>query len=131
MKNFRFLSALVVLMLAITTTDISAQTITENVTIVELEQVPGAFETTALELAPGKYQFKVTNKSVAKDVGFVIQEAKDKDGDVMKTAVTNSFGESVVAEGQTTTTGIVELKAGEYVYSCPLNPTPKYTLTVK
>jgi len=130
MKTFKLLTLVMMIALGATVTTY-AQTITTDVTIVELSQTPGAFETTALTLKPGKYQFKVTNASVAKDVGFVIQAASDKNGDVMKTAIPNSFGEALIAEGETTTTGIVELKAGEYVYSCPLNPTPKYTLTVK
>jgi len=50
-----------------------AQVITENVTIVELSQTTGAFDVTSLNLKPGKYQFKVTNTDVAKEVGFVIQ----------------------------------------------------------
>ena len=37
----------------------------------------------------------------------------------------------LVKKGDTQLTGIVELKSGEYVYSCPLNPTPHYVLTVK
>ena len=31
----------------------------------------------------------------------------------------------------TTKNYIVELKEGEYLYSCPLNPTPDYRLVVK
>jgi len=112
-------------------TDIQAQVITPGVTIVELDQVTNAFEVTSLELKPGKYQFKVTNKDIAKEVGFVIQKETDKDGDVMKTALKNSFSQWTVGAGETTTSGIIELTAGNYVYSCPLNPTPKYTLTVK
>ena len=64
-------------------------------------------------------------------MGFVIQKASDKDGDVMKTALANSFSEALIAEGKSSSTGIVELNKGEYVYSCPLNPTPKYKITVQ
>lgn len=108
-----------------------AQTANEKVTIIELSQTPNEFNVSELKLAPGKYQFKVTNQNVDKDLGFVIQKAADKDKDVMKTAVENSFTTSLISKGQTQLTGIVELKAGEYVYSCPLNPTPKYKLVVK
>ena len=102
-----------------------------DVTVIELAQVDGAFTTEGLSLKPGKYQFKVTNTEVDHEVGFVIQKAADKDGDVMKTAVENSFSTSMIAKGKTVPTGIVELTVGEYVYSCPMNPTPKYKLTVK
>lgn len=131
MKSMKLTTLIAALFMTIGTTTMSAQVITEGVTIVELSQVPGAFETTSLQLKPGKYQFKVTNESVDKEVGFVIQAETDKDGDVMKTAIPNSFGESMITKGETTTSGIVDLKPGTYVYSCPLNPTPKYNLTVK
>ena len=102
-----------------------------DITVIELAQVDGAFTTKSLSLKPGKYQFEITNTEVDHEVGFVIQKAKDKEGDVMKTAVENSFSTSLIAIGKTVPTGIVELKAGEYVYSCPMNPTPKYSITVK
>ncbi len=102
-----------------------------DVTIIELAQVDGAFTTEGLSLKPGKYQFNVTNRAVGHEVGFVIQKAADKNGDVMKTAVENSFSQNMIAKGKTESSGIVELKAGDYVYSCPMNPTPKYKLTVK
>jgi len=49
----------------------------------------------------------------------------------MKTAVENSFAQNMISVGKSESTGVVDLTAGEYVYSCPLNPTPKYTITVK
>jgi hypothetical protein len=108
-----------------------AQTADQKVTVIDLSQTPNQFNVTELKLAPGKYQFKVTNQNVDKDLGFVIQKAADKDKDVMKTAVENSFTTSLISKGKTQLTGIVELKVGEYVYSCPLNPTPHYKLVVK
>lgn len=140
MKKIKFLVAAFAFVFTITNT-LSAQKMTEkkmekmaahnDVTVIELAQVDGAFTTESLSLKPGKYQFEVTNTAVDHEVGFVIQKASDKDGDVMKTAVENSFAKSMIAKGKTQSTGIVELKAGEYVYSCPLNPTPKYNITVK
>lgn len=50
---------------------------------------------------------------------------------MMKTAVENSFTTATMKKGETQYTGIVELKEGYYVYSCPMNPTPHYTITVK
>lgn len=131
MKIVNVLATVLTLVLTVSLNSVSAQTMTKDVTVVELNQTPGAFDVTSLDLAPGKYLFKVSNTNVDHEVGFVIQAAADAEGDVMKTAVANSFGQAMIAEGESTTSGIVELKAGDYVYSCPLNPTPKYKLTVK
>ncbi len=108
-----------------------AQSTDKNVTIIELHQVNGAFTTENLDLKPGLYQFRIVNTEVEKEVGFVIQAASDKDGDVMKTAVENSFASKMINKGEHAYSGVVNLTAGEYVYSCPLNPTPKYTLSIK
>lgn len=102
-----------------------------EVTIVELTQTPGAFTTESLELAAGQYQFKVANDGVDHEVGFVIQRAADKDADLMKTAIPEAFVTAPVKPGETQSTQVVTLTPGEYVYSCPLNPTPHYTITVK
>ena len=110
---------------------LKAQTMEKDVTIIELIQTVGQFETQELNLKPGKYQFRVVNKNVDKDLGFVIQKESDKDADVMETAVPNSFTNTYVKKGKTEYTGIVELKKGTYVYSCPLNPTPHYKLIVE
>ena len=108
-----------------------AKSAAAEVTTVELTQVPGAFTTTSLELPAGQYQFAVANDGVDHEVGFVIQRAADKDGDLMKTAIPEAFVTAPVAAGHTQSTGVVTLTPGEYVYSCPLNPTPQYTITVK
>jgi hypothetical protein len=107
-----------------------AQSKEQKVTVIDLSQTTSEFNVKGLQLKPGKYQFKVTNLDVNKEVGFVIQKASDKNMDVMKTAVENSFTTSLIGKGKTELTGVVELKEGEYVYSCPLNPTPHYSITV-
>lgn len=109
---------------------ISAQTNDKDVAIIELIQTTGEFVTHKLSLKPGKYQFRIVNKDVDKELGFVIQKAVDQKADVMKTAIPNSFTTALVEKGEVQYTGIVELKTGEYVYSCPLNPTPHYTISV-
>ena len=102
-----------------------------EVTVVDLTQTPGQFTTESLTLAPGRYRFVVANDGVDHDLGFVIQRAEDKDGDLMATAVENSFTTAPIADGESQSTGVVTLTPGEYVYSCPLNPTPHYTITVE
>ena len=114
-----------------TMSDKHAMKAAAEVTVVDLTQTPGAFTTEHLDLAPGQYRFRVTNASVDHEVGFFIQRAADKDGAPGETAVENSFTESAIATGETSQTGVVTLAPGEYVYSCPLNPTPHYTITVK
>ena len=102
-----------------------------DVETVDLRQTPGAFATTSLTLPAGKYCFRVANDGVDHEVGFVIQRAADRDGDVMATALANSFTASTIPDGASSETGVVELTPGAYVYSCPLNPTPHYTITVE
>ena len=97
----------------------------EDVTVVQLSQVPGEYETTALNLAPGKYIFEVTNRNVEKKLGFYLTPSNDA-----KAQVPNSGLSHLIDEGETARTGVVELEAGSYQYSCPLNPTPHYTLQV-
>ena len=112
-------------------TSISTTETAAAVTVIQLSQTPGEFNVKGLTLSPGQYQFNVTNATVDHEVGFVIQKAADKDGDLMKTAIKSSFTSATVAPGATQSSGVVNLTPGEYVYSCPLNPTPKYTITVK
>lgn len=78
-----------------------------------------------LELKPGKYVFRVANRNVPYELGFWLR------------------GESLVdrvrlpsVSGGGLTTGKtqdyeIDLKPGNYVYSCPLNPTPDYKLVVR
>lgn len=113
------------------TQNAAAQTTEKNVTIIELIQTPGVFTTQDLDLKPGKYQFRIVNQNVDHELGFVIQKAEDAKKDVMKTAVPNSFASKTVKAGEVAYTGVVDLIQGEYVYSCPLNPTPHYTIKVK
>lgn len=78
-----------------------------------------------LELKPGAYVFRVANRNVPYPLGFWLRG----DGLVNRTLLPSVSGGGL-------TTGVtrdysIELKPGEYVYSCPLNPTPDYKLVVK
>lgn len=123
------LKMLPVLALVLATTQLSAQAqnngIIEGVTLIKLSQVPGEYETTELNLPPGKYIFEVTNKNVDKGLGFWLTPA-----DSPKVQVDNSGLSKLVGKGEVARTGLVELTAGEYQYSCPLNPTPHYRIKV-
>lgn len=124
------LKMLPVLALFLAVTGLQAQSdegnIIEGVTLIKLSQVPGEYETTELNLPPGKYIFEVTNKNVDKGLGFWLTPT-----DSPKSQIANSGLSKLVGKGEVARTGLVELGAGEYQYSCPLNPTPHYTITVK
>ncbi len=78
---------------------------------------------TALELKPGTYIFRVTNKNVPYTLGFWLR------GKGLGRLTLPSVSGGGLTPG-TTKDYIVELKEGEYLYSCPLNPTPDYRLVV-
>ena len=78
-----------------------------------------------LELKPGKYVFRVTNKNVPYELGFWLRSAS-----VVNRITLPSVSGGGLAPGRTQDYAI-DLKPGEYVYSCPLNPTPDYKLVVK
>lgn len=81
-------------------------------------------EVAPLIVKPGKYIFRVTNKNVPYELGFWLRGAgparliqPNVSGDGLTKGVTRDYS--------------VELTAGNYAYSCPLNPTPDYPLIVK
>ena len=77
-----------------------------------------------LKLKPGKYIFRVSNKNVPYDLGFWLR------GKGFSRALLPSVSGGDLALGESKDFKIT-LKKGEYVYSCPLNPTPDYPLTVE
>lgn len=78
-----------------------------------------------LELRRGKYVFRVTNKNVPYELGFWLRGASTA-GRVTLPSVSGGG----LLQGQSRDYEI-ELKPGEYLYSCPLNTTPDYRLVVK
>lgn len=125
MKN-NFIYALIVILAF--SFSASAQ---DNVKKIKLIQTPGQFEGKELNLKPGKYQFEVSNKGIDHEVAFFLQKEKDKGNKDFGTAIPNSGVAKVIKDGETSSTGVVELAKGRYVYSCPLNPTPHYTIIVE
>jgi len=84
----------------------------------------------AIKLKPGKYVFRVTNKNVPYELGFWLRSK----GYNWKNPLHKLSKVSVSGGGLTTGKSRdyeVTLKPGEYVYSCPLNPTPNYRLVVE
>lgn len=78
-----------------------------------------------LELKPGKYVFRVTNKNVPYELGFWLRGAST----VARVTLPSVSGGGLLP-GKTQDYKI-ELKPGEYIYSCPLNTTPDYKLVVR
>jgi len=76
-------------------------------------------------LKPGPYVFRVTNKNVPYELGFWLRGEG-----VLSRATLPSVSGGGLIQGKTQDYSI-DLKPGEYVYSCPLNPTPNYKLVVK
>lgn len=100
-----------------------------KVQTIKLEQTKGKFNIERLTLEAGSpYVFEVTNNGVDHEVGFVIAPKG-------KTDQANHIAEAYVAKmiknGEKSSSKEVTLAKGEYVYFCPLNPTPQYTIIVE
>ena len=112
-------------------------------TIIEAEKTPQAFnvknsadcerinEKTSkerpfkkLHLKPGKTIFRVENKNVPYELGFWVR------GKGVKRLILPSASGGGLETGKTQDYHI-DLKPGEYLFSCPLNPTPDYPLVVE
>jgi len=82
-----------------------------------------------ITLKPGNYVFRVTNKNVPYELGFWLRsKGYDWRNPLHKVTKTSVSGGGLFLG--TTKDYMVELKPGEYEYSCPLNPTPNYRLIV-
>ncbi|WBX73651.1 cupredoxin domain-containing protein [Tenacibaculum pacificus] len=100
----------------------------QDVKTVSLEQTKEAFTQKAITLSEGTYIFEISNSNVGKDVGFVLAPKGKVEAEHH---IKNAYVTSLVKNNSKSTSKKVTLKKGEYVYFCPLNPTPQYTLTVK
>lgn len=79
----------------------------------------------SLKLKAGSYIFRVTNANVPYDLGFYLRGSGLVDK--VKLPKVSGGGLSI----GTTKDYVIDLVAGEYEYSCPLNPTPDYKLVVE
>lgn len=77
-----------------------------------------------LELEPGRYIFRVHNRDVPYELGFWLRGAS-----LLERALLPSVSGGGLSMG-TSRDYEIELESGEYLYSCPLNTTPDYRLTV-
>ena len=96
--------------------------------VISLKQVPGEFEKTELKLEAGSpYVFEIHNDGVDHEVGFVLAP---KGKTEQEHHIKNAYVQETVADGKSSRSKEVVLEKGEYVYFCPLNPTPQYTVVV-
>ncbi len=82
-------------------------------------------EAKPLVLKPGKYVFHVANKNVPYELGFWLRGASL----TSRVTLPSVSGGGIMPGGSRDYE--IDLKPGEYVYSCPLNNTPDYKLVVK
>ena len=102
----------------------------KDVQVIHLNQVPGEFTNGDITLEAGTYSFDVTNTGVDHEVGLVL--APKKEDITAEDHLQSAYVSETVKEGDTQACkGEVTLEKGEYVYFCPLNPTPQYTITVE
>ena len=78
-----------------------------------------------LVLAPGEYIFRVSNRNVPYDLGFWLRGSG-----LIARATLPSVSGGGLTTGKSQDYRIT-LTPGEYVYSCPLNPTPDYPVVVR
>ena len=97
---------------------------------VSLEQTKGVFTQQEVTLKEGAYIFEISNNNVGHDVGFVLIK-KGTDASKPENHIKTAYVTEVVANNKTQKSNVTVLEKGEYVYFCPMNPTPQYTLTVE
>lgn len=87
-------------------------------------------EQNVMKLEPGKYVFRVTNKDVPYELGFFLREPDFDYSNPVHQATKIAVSGGGLTEGKTQDYEVT-LEPGRYIYSCPLNPTPDYTLVVE
>ncbi len=98
--------------------------------VISLEQTKGEFTQKEMTIKAGTYVFEVSNNNAAPKVGLVLVP-KGKDASNPANHVKTAYVTKAVELGKTESSQATTLTKGEYVYFCPLNPTPQYTLTVE
>ena len=97
---------------------------------ISLEQTKGEFTQKGLTVSEGTYVFEVSNNHAAKEVGLVLVK-EGKDASNADNHIKTAYVTTAVREGKVEKTNPTVLTKGNYVYFCPLNPTPQYTLVVE
>lgn len=96
--------------------------------IIKLEQKTGDFNLKGITLSPGDYIFEVSNNGVDHAVGLAIAPKGKTDAEHH---IKEGYLKKTVENGKSAQSNVITLTKGEYVYFCPLNPTPEYTIKVE
>jgi len=83
-----------------------------------------------IKLKAGTYIFRVTNQNVPYELGFWLRDQDYNWRNPVHKLTKTSVSGGGLTQG-TTREYKIDLKAGTYHYSCPLNPTPNYALIVE
>ncbi len=83
-----------------------------------------------MQVAPGEYEFRVVNENVPYELGFWLRSKGYDWRNLIHKFTKTSVSGGGLMPGMTKSYR-VKLDPGEYVYSCPLNPTPDYRLVVR
>ncbi|MDO5968615.1 cupredoxin domain-containing protein [Flavivirga aquimarina] len=126
----KVISILVIALVFTLNTNAQDKMMKKAVKTISLEQTKGEFTQKGLTISEGEYIFEVANNHAAKEVGLVLV-AKGKDASKPENHIKTAYVTEVVKDGEVGKTNVTKLTKGEYVYFCPLNPTPQYTLIVE
>jgi plastocyanin len=127
----KVLASILVFVLAFTFNSNAQEKMTDKkVKTISLEQTKGEFTQKSITVSEGTYIFEVSNNHAAKVVGLVLVK-KGKDASKPENHIKTAYVTKTVENGKTEKTQATVLTKGEYIYFCPLNPTPQYTLIVK
>ncbi|SDS51288.1 cupredoxin domain-containing protein [Winogradskyella sediminis] len=124
------IAAIVAFALTFTLTGHAQDHMKTKATTVSLEQTKGAFTEKSVTLEEGDYIFEISNNNVGHQVGFVLVP-KGKDVSKPENHIKTAYVTKAVENNTKASSNVTTLTKGEYVYFCPLNPTPQYTLTVE
>ncbi|EDP71034.1 hypothetical protein FBALC1_01082 [Flavobacteriales bacterium ALC-1] len=121
---------ILVIALTFTLTGNAQDKMKTKATVVSLEQTKGEFTQKEISLKEGNYIFEISNNNVGHQVGFVLVP-KGKDASKPENHISTAYVTKAVENNTKETSKVTALVKGEYIYFCPLNPTPQYTLIVK
>ena len=122
--------SILVIALLFTITGNAQDSMKTKATVVSLEQTKGEFTQKTISLTEGDYIFEITNNNVGHQVGFVLVP-KGKDASNAENHIKTAYVTKVVDNNTKEKSKVTTLAKGEYLYFCPMNPTPQYTLTVE
>jgi plastocyanin len=121
---------ILVIALLFTITGNAQDSMKTKATVVSLEQSKGEFTQKTISLTEGGYIFEISNNNVGHQVGFVLVP-KGKDASNAENHIKTAYVTKVVDNNTKEKSKVTTLAKGEYLYFCPMNPIPQYTLTVE